>query len=246
MSANVPAREFAESVVIRCAGDSGDGIQLTGSQFTTTSALAGNDVATLPDYPAEIRAPLGTTPGVSGFQLQFSSSSIFTPGDDPDVLVAMNAAALKVNLPTMKKGCMLIVNTDGFDRGNLSKSGYDSNPLEDGILDGYQTFKIPLTTLTLKVLKDSPLKKRGRQRCKNFYALGLLYWLYSRSIETTENWIRTKFASKPDIMEANLTALRGGYAYAVPSRYRRMRDGAVSVPVRAIWRGEYVPSRYRY
>jgi 2-oxoglutarate/2-oxoacid ferredoxin oxidoreductase subunit alpha len=214
MGANIPAKEFADSVVVRFAGDSGDGVQLTGSQFTTTAALAGNDFATLPDYPAEIRAPIGTTPGVSGFQIHLSSSNIFTPGDDPDVLVALNAAALKVNLPTMKKGCTLIVNTDGFDRSNLVKSGYASTPLEDGHLDDYRTYKIPITTLTLKVLKDSVLNKRAQSRCKNFFALGVVYWLYSHPIDSTENWIRTKFSSQPEILEANLTALRGGYAYA--------------------------------
>ncbi len=179
-----------DAVVIRFAGDSGDGMQLTGNQFTTTSALAGNDVATLPDFPAEIRAPMGTVPGVSGFQLQFSSQEIFTPGDAPDVLVAMNAAALKVNLPSLDKGRTVIVNTDGFNDANLSKAGYPSSPLEDGTLDGYQSIPVPLTTLTLKVLKDSPFPNRGRQRCKNFFALGLMYWLYSRSLETTEQWIR--------------------------------------------------------
>ena len=217
MGANIPARELAQSVVIRFAGDSGDGIQLTGSQFSTTSALSGNDIATMPDYPSEIRAPTGTIPGVSNFQLQFSSGTIFTPGDDPDVLVAMNAAALKVNLSRMKKGCMLIINTDGFDRGNLSKSGYEFNPLESGILDEYQTFRIPITTLTLQALEHSPLNKSGKQRCKNFFALGVLYWLYLRALDSTENWIRSKFSSTPDVMEANLTALRGGYAFAEAS-----------------------------
>ncbi|MCP5112565.1 MAG: 2-oxoglutarate ferredoxin oxidoreductase subunit alpha, partial [bacterium] len=155
--------------------------------------------------------------GVSGFQLQFSAGEIFTPGDDPDVLVAMNAAALKVNLATFPKGKTMIVNTDGFEGANLSKAGFESNPLEDGTLDGYRTFQIPITTLTLKVLEDSPLDKRGKQRCKNFYALGVVYWLYSRPLETTEEWIRTKFAGKDDIIDANLTALKGGYGYASAS-----------------------------
>ncbi len=217
------AVEKTDRVVIRFAGDSGDGMQLTGHQFTTTSALAGNDIATFPDYPAEIRAPMGSVPGVSGFQLQFSSGEIYTPGDDPDVLVAMNAASLKVSLPRLKKGRTVIVNTDGFDRSNLSKAGYESNPLEDGTLDGYQAFLIPLTTLTLKALEDSPLPPAAKQRSKNFYALGVLYWLYSRPLEVTEEWIRTKFASKPDVMEANLTALRGGYAYAEASELFHVR-----------------------
>ena len=185
-----------ESVVIRFAGDSGDGMQLTGSQFATTSALIGNDIATLPDFPAEIRAPAGTLPGVSSFQLQFSSGEIFTPGDDPDVLVAMNAAALKVNLSILQPGHTIIANMDGFDKGNLAKSGYETNPLEDGSLDGYRLIQLPLTTLTMKVLEESPLTKRDKQMCKNFYALGVLYWLYSRPVEPTESWIKTKFKKK--------------------------------------------------
>ena len=205
------------AVVIRFAGDSGDGMQLTGNQFTTTSALLGNDIATLPDFPAEIRAPAGTVPGVSGFQLQFSSEEIFTPGDEPDVLVVMNAAALKVNLPALRKGRTVIVNTDGFSAANLSKAGYQSNPLEDGTLDGYQAIQVPLTTNTTKVLKDSPLQNRAKQRSKNFYALGIMYWLYSRPMETTERWIRRQFAKRPDVVEANLTTLHAGYAYALAS-----------------------------
>ena len=219
-----------DAVVIRFAGDSGDGMQLTGNQFTTTSALAGNDVATLPDFPAEIRAPMGTVPGVSGFQLQFSSKEIFTPGDAPDVLVAMNAAALKVNLPSLDKGRTVIVNTDGFNDANLSKAGYQNSPLEDGTLDGYQSIPVPLTTLTLKVLKDSPLPNRGRQRCKNFFALGLMYWLYSRSLETTEQWIRRQFARSPDVVEANLTALGAGYAYADASELFQVRYEVPAAP----------------
>ena len=209
--------ERKDAAVIRFAGDSGDGMQLTGNQFTTTSALLGNDIATLPDFPAEIRAPAGTVPGVSGFQLQFSSQEIFTPGDDPDVLVAMNAAALKVNLPVMRKGCTVIVNTDGFNAGSLSKAGYESDPLEDGTLDGYQSIRVALTTNTLKALKGSPLQNRGKQRCKNFYALGIMYWLYSRPLEATEHWIKRQFAKSPAIVDANLTALRAGYAYAQAS-----------------------------
>ncbi len=221
-----PVATKLQSVVIRFAGDSGDGMQITGSQFTTTSALAGNDIATFPDFPAEIRAPAGTLPGVSGFQVHFSAGEVFTPGDDPDVLVAMNAAALKVNLPTLPKGRAVIVNTDGFDAANLSKAGYLKNPLEDGTLDGYQAFQIPLSTLTVKALDASPLSGRDRHtiflepeglRCKNFYALGIMYWLYSRGMETTEKWIRRQFARKPDVMEANLTVLKAGYAYALAS-----------------------------
>ena len=228
--ANIAEAQQRDAVVIRFAGDSGDGMQLTGNQFTTTSALAGNDVATLPDFPAEIRAPMGTVPGVSGFQLQFSSKEIFTPGDAPDVLVAMNAAALKVNLPSLDKGRTVIVNTDGFNDANLSKAGYQDSPLDDGTLDGYQSIPVPLTTLTLKVLKDSPLPNRGRQRCKNFFALGLMYWLYSRSLETTEQWIRRQFARSPDVVKANLTALGAGYAYADASELFQVRYEVPAAP----------------
>jgi len=225
-----PEPKTLQSVVIRFAGDSGDGMQITGSQFTTTSALAGNDIATFPDFPAEIRAPAGTLPGVSGFQVHFSAGEVFTPGDDPDVLVAMNAAALKVNLPTLPKGRAVIVNTDGFDASNLSKAGYLKNPLEDGTLDGYQAFQVPLSTLTVKALEDSPLSGRDRLRCKNFYALGIMYWLYSRGMETTEKWIRKQFAKKPDVMNANLTVLKAGYAYALASELFHARYEVPAAP----------------
>ncbi len=218
-----PGPRRVDSVVIRFAGDSGDGMQITGSQFTNTSALAGNDIATFPDFPAEIRAPAGTLPGVSGFQVHFSSGEIFTPGDDPDVLVAMNAAALKVNLGTLPKGRVVIVNTDGFDAANLSKAGYAKSPLEDGSLDGYQGIRVPLSSLTIRALDQSPLSAKERLRCKNFYALGIMYWLYSRSMESTEAWIRRQFAKKPDIMDANLTVLKAGYAYALASELFQVR-----------------------
>ena len=218
-----PEAKRLHSVVIRFAGDSGDGMQVTGSQFTNTSALVGNDIATFPDFPAEIRAPAGTLPGVSGFQVHFSAGDIFTPGDDPDVLVAMNAAALKVNLPTLPKGRTVIVNTDGFDAANLTKAGYLKNPLEDGTLDGYQAIQVPLSTLTVKALDASPLTGRDRLRCKNFYALGIMYWLYSRPMDTTEAWIRKQFGRKPDVMDANLTALKAGYAYALASELFQSR-----------------------
>ncbi len=236
---SVPVARVAgrlDSVVIRFAGDSGDGMQLTGSQFATTSALIGNDIATMPDFPAEIRAPAGTLPGVSAFQLQFSSGEIFTPGDEPDVLVAMNAAALKVNLGTLRHGRTIIANTDGFDKGNLSKSGYEANPLEDGSLDGYRLISIPITALTMKALEGSPLAKPEKQMSKNFYALGVLYWLYSRPLEATENWIQSKFAKTPEVCEANLTALRGGYAYADASE---LFDARYEVPAAAQQPGLY-------
>ncbi|MHC4820722.1 MAG: 2-oxoacid:acceptor oxidoreductase subunit alpha [Planctomycetota bacterium] len=211
---NTATPELRDSVVIRFAGDSGDGMQITGSQFTTTSALIGNDIATFPDYPAEIRAPAGTLPGVSGFQVHFSSGDIYTPGDEPDVLVAMNAAALKVNLPTLPKGRIIIANVDGFSKASLAKAGYEANPLEDGSLDGYRLIDVPITAQTLKALEDSALSGKARQRCKNFYALGIMYWLYSRPLETTEEWLAEKFAKKPELVEANITVLRAGYAYA--------------------------------
>ncbi|UCC32056.1 MAG: 2-oxoacid:acceptor oxidoreductase family protein, partial [Phycisphaerales bacterium] len=210
----VATTQSKASVVVRLAGDSGDGMQITGNQFTTTSAMLGNDIATFPDYPSEIRAPEGTLPGVSAFQVHFSSGDVFTPGDTPDVLVAMNAAALKVNLPNLPKGRTVIVNTDGLDDPNLSKAGYEVNPLEDGTLDGYQTVAVALTTNTLQALADSPLSMRARKRCKNFYALGILYWLYSRPPATTEEWIRNKFRKSSDLVEANLTALKAGWSYA--------------------------------
>ncbi|MCZ2152452.1 MAG: 2-oxoacid:acceptor oxidoreductase subunit alpha [Bryobacterales bacterium] len=231
-----PVAGRLDSVVIRFAGDSGDGMQLTGSQFATTSALIGNDIATMPDFPAEIRAPAGTLPGVSAFQLQFSSGEIFTPGDEPDVLVAMNAAALKTNLNRLRLSRTIIANTDGFDAGNLAKSGYTANPLEDGSLDGYRLIPIPLTTLTLKALESSPLSKPDKQKAKNFYALGVLYWLYSRPLDSTEAWIESKFAKTPELREANLTALRGGYAYADASE---LFDARYEVPAAAQQPGLY-------
>ncbi|HXI01796.1 MAG TPA: 2-oxoacid:acceptor oxidoreductase subunit alpha [Candidatus Saccharimonadales bacterium] len=199
-------------MVVRFAGDSGDGIQLTGNQFTSTSAVAGNDLATLPDFPAEIRAPAGTLPGVSGFQMSFSSFDIHTAGDEPDVLVAFNPAALKMNLRDLKRGSMLIVNEDSFSKPNLQKAGYDSNPLEDGSLDGYRTFVIPITTLNRKALQDLKLSSRDADRCKNFFVLGLLYHLYNRSDDVTLRWLE-KHLKRADLVDANKTALKAGRAY---------------------------------
>jgi 2-oxoglutarate ferredoxin oxidoreductase subunit alpha len=206
--------EERSSVVIRFAGDSGDGMQLTGQQFTSTTALAGNDLATLPDFPAEIRAPAGTLPGVSAFQVHFSSADIMTPGDEPEVLVAMNPAALKVNLVDLPPGGMVIVNTDAFDKGNLQKAGYETNPLEDGSLKGYRVVEVPLTTLTLRAVEETGLSNKQAVRCKNFLALGICYWLYDRPLEPTLEWIRTKFAKNPTIVEANTKALQAGVNYA--------------------------------
>ncbi len=208
--AELPIQQL-ESVVIRFAGDSGDGMQITGNQFTRTSALVGNDLATLPDFPAEIRAPVGTRAGVSGFQLQFSSKDIHTPGDAPDVLVAMNPAALAVNLKTLKPGGIVVVNTGNFKDADLRKAKLESNPLEDGTLDGYRVIAIDINERVAEALEDSPLTAKEKLRCKNFYTLGVMYWVYSRPLEPTENWLREKFARKPDIAEANIAALRAGY-----------------------------------
>lgn len=206
--------EELEAVTIRFVGDSGDGMQLTGTQFTLTSAIVGNDIATLPDFPAEIRAPAGSIPGVSGFQLRFSSRDIRTPGDEVDVLVAMNPAALKVNLKDLKPGGILVVNTDEFTESNLRKAGYEKNPLEDGSLSGYRLFKLPITTLTLKALAEVELPHKQLERCKNFYALGLMYWFYDRPLEPTIKWIDEKFTNVPEVGLANKLALKAGYHYA--------------------------------
>ncbi|MGH7898384.1 MAG: 2-oxoacid:acceptor oxidoreductase subunit alpha [Candidatus Binatia bacterium] len=205
--------ESRESVVIRFAGDSGDGMQLTGMQFTTESALAGNDIGTLPDFPAEIRAPAGTLAGVSAFQLNFASQEVFTPGDDVDVLVAMNPAALRANLSDLKSGGMLIVNIEAFNEQNVQRAGYAKNPLQDGSLDRYQLFSVDITKLTLNALQDLGLGNREALRCKNFFALGLISWLYHRPIESTEHWIQAKFKKNPDLVEANLRTLHAGYNY---------------------------------
>ncbi len=200
-------------VTVRFAGDSGDGMQLTGTQFSNTSAIVGNDVSTLPDFPAEIRAPAGTTYGVSGFQLHFSSNDIQTPGDAPDVLVAMNPAALKTNLNEMKKGGSVIINIDSFDSKNLKLAGYESNPLEDSTLEGYNIVHVPLGKLTATALEDSGLSAKEIARCKNFFALGMMYWLYSRPIEPTLKWINVKFKSSPELAAANVKVLKAGYYF---------------------------------
>lgn len=205
--------EELESVVIRLAGDSGDGMQLTGGQFTRTAALIGNDISTFPDFPAEIRAPAGSLPGVSSFQLNFSSHDIYTPGDVPDVLVAMNPAALKVNLGDLEAGGLLIINTDAFTRGNLNKAGYKSNPLEDGSLSGYRVFQIPVTSLNSKALDGLDMTQRQIDRSKNFWALGLLYWLYNRSYDNSLHFIEQRFKNAPTVFEANKRALLAGYNY---------------------------------
>lgn len=214
-----------DSVVIRFAGDSGDGMQVAGMQFTNETALAGNDLSTLPDFPAEIRAPAGTLAGVSGFQLNFSSSEVFTPGDDLDVLVAMNPAALKVNLGDLRVGGQLIVDREQFNEQNLKKAEYESNPLLDGSLSRFQVFDVDITKLTAETLRDTNLPARTVNRCKNFFALGLTSWMFGRPIEPTERWIEARFRKNPELAEANIRVLRSGYHFgdtteAFASTYR--------------------------
>jgi len=208
--------ELIKDVVIKFAGDSGDGMQLTGQQFTNNTAMLGIDLATFPDFPAEIRAPIGTLPGVSGFQLHFSSDKVFTPGDIADVLVAMNAAALKVNLKALKPGGKIIVNIEGFDARNLRLANYPEgiNPLEDGSLDGYEVIKIDVTKLTRESLKDfAELGNKERDRAKNMFVLGYIYWMYNRSLDNTIEFLKDKFGKKPTILESNIKVLQSGYNY---------------------------------
>jgi 2-oxoglutarate ferredoxin oxidoreductase subunit alpha len=207
------AIEQRESVVIRFAGDSGDGMQLTGGQFTSETAELGNDLSTFPDFPAEIRAPAGSLPGVSGFQVHFADHDILTPGDRPDVLVAMNPAALRTNLPDLPRGGTLIVNKDAFTERNLDKAGYATNPLEDGSLAEYQVHDVPLTSMTIEALKEIDVSKREAERAKNMFALGLMSWLYNRPTEQTVSFLRKKFASRPEIADANVRAFQAGYAF---------------------------------
>ena len=212
---NVLEKKELESAVVRFCGDSGDGMQLTGNQFTDTSAISGNDVSTFPDFPAEIRAPAGTTGGVSGFQVNFSSKAVETPGDQPDALVAMNPAAFKVNIEDLKKGGILILNSSAFGKIDLRKAGYESSPLEDNIAlyETYEVYEVPMTGLVDEALKDFDMKPAHRRRCKNFLALGLMYWIYDRDLDYTEKWIRAKFKGKDLLIDANLKALHTGYNY---------------------------------
>ena len=205
--------ESRSQIVIRFAGDSGDGMQLAGMQFTTESALAGNDIATLPDFPAEIRAPAGTLAGVSGFQLNFSSAEVFTPGDEPSVLVAMNPAALKVNLEDLPPNGVLIVDKEGFTEANLKKAGYTSNPLTDHSLDKYQVFELEVSKLTTSAVRELGLNTRAVNRCRNFWVLGLLSWLFQRPTESVVEYIESKFKKTADVKEANLRAFKAGYNF---------------------------------
>jgi len=210
LSAVKPSEEI-DSVVIRFCGDSGDGMQLVGTQFTNVSAIFGNDVSTLPDFPAEIRAPVGTVGGVSGFQLCFSSNDILTPGDEVDTLVAMNPAALKTNLADLKRGGTLIVNENAFDKSNIAKAGYESNPLNDEtLLAGFRVHKVPMTRLTRDAVAELGLSQKEADRCKNFFALGLVFWLYERDATPTKKWVQEKFAKRPEFVDANLAALKAG------------------------------------
>jgi 2-oxoglutarate ferredoxin oxidoreductase subunit alpha len=220
----IPVEEVTEAT-IRLAGDSGDGMQLAGTQFTHTSAMLGNDISTLPDFPAEIRAPAGTLAGVSGFQVHFSSNDIHTPGDQLNTLVAMNPAALKTNLKDLEPGGILIVNSDAFQKGDLDKAGYKNNPLEDGSLKGYRLLAVPITKLNRESVANLKLSTREADRCKNFFALGLVYWLYERSLDPTLRWIASKFGKNQSVLEANTRALKAGYNYgetteAMPVHYR--------------------------
>jgi 2-oxoglutarate ferredoxin oxidoreductase subunit alpha len=230
--------EQLDSVIVRFAGDSGDGMQLTGDRFTSETAALGNDLSTLPDFPAEIRAPAGSLPGVSGFQIHFSDHDILTPGDRPDVLVAMNPAALRANLKDVPEGAALIVNRDAFNDRNLRKAGYTANPLEDGSLESYKLHAIPLTSMTIEACKGiEGVTSREAERAKNFFALGLMSWLYGRPVETTLGFIGTKFARRPEIAEANTRAFKAGVNYGETSE-----DFQVSYEVKP---AELPPGTYR-
>jgi 2-oxoglutarate/2-oxoacid ferredoxin oxidoreductase subunit alpha len=207
------AVEEKERVVIRFAGDSGDGMQLTGDRFTNATAVLGNDLATLPDFPAEIRAPAGTVHGVSAFQIQFASRDILTPGDHPNVLVAMNPAALKAELSSVEKGGIVIVNEDAFVQRNLEKAGYSENPLDDGALDGYQVYRVPMTSITVRAVEELGLTRKEAERSKNMFALGLVSWMFGRPVDVTLNWLHKKFADKPQVFDANVAAFKAGYNF---------------------------------
>ena len=227
--------EKLDRVVVRFAGDSGDGMQLTGSRFTDATAMVGNDLATLPDFPAEIRAPAGTPHGVSAFQIHFASRDILTPGDHPNVLVAMNPAALITNVGTLEKGGTVIVNEDGFTDHNLRKAGYESNPLEDDSLDDYSLFRVPMTSMTVRATEEiDGITPRDAARCKNLFALGLVSWMYGRPTEPTVAWVEAKFADKPQLAAANLAAFRAGYNFGGDRRAARRslrgRSGARALP----------------
>jgi 2-oxoglutarate ferredoxin oxidoreductase subunit alpha len=233
-----PTRQIIKGAVVRFAGDSGDGMQVTGDQFTAAAALAQNDLATFPDFPAEIRAPAGTLYGVSGFQIHFSSQDVFTPGDAPDVLVAMNPAALKTNLRDLKKGGLLIVNAGTFNATNLKKAGYAQNPLEDGSMDnaGYSVLAIDISKLTLASVKDTGLSTKEANRCKNFWTLGLMFWIYGRPMEPSIKWIESKFGKRADLVAANIAALKAGHAYGETAEVSHF---SYEVPKAPLAKGKY-------
>src|SRR5881296_986005 len=238
-SATSPARESRDSVVIRFAGDSGDGMQVTGGRFTVETALAGNDLTTFPDYPAEIRAPAGTTYGVSAFQIHFGAVDVMTPGDQVDVLVAMNPAALKVDLKDLRIGGTLVVDTGAFSERNLTKAGFKANPLDDGSLAPYQVLKLDITKRTLDAVKDFGLHTREAHRCRNMWALGLMLWMYGRDRDVTVAWLKQKFAGKPEIAQANVAALNAGHAFGETAE---MSEYGVGYTVR---RAPVTPGVYR-
>ena len=226
------SQEERQSVVISFSGDSGDGMQLTGGQFTNTSAVVGNDVSTFPDIPAEIRAPAGTIPGLSGYQVNFAANDLYTAGDSPQVLVAMNPAALKANLPDLEPGGVIIVNTDPFNRNGLRKAGYETNPLEDDSLSGYDVHPVPLTTLTRNALADiEGMSNQAKDMCKNAFVLGLVFWMFDRPLDYTLRFYQTKFAGRPEVVEANTRALKAGYYYGETAETFQTQ---ISVPKREI------------
>ncbi len=225
-----------DQVVVRFAGDSGDGMQLAGNRFTVATSLIPNDIATLPDFPAEIRAPAGTPAGVSSFQIHFSDHDILTPGDKPDVLVAMNPAALKVHLSSLVPGGVILANVDAFDERSLSKAGYSSNPLEDDELSSYRVYKVPMTKLTLEACKDAGVKPRDAERSKNFFALGLVSWMYTRPVEPTIDWIQKRFASNELVREANLRSFKAGYNFGETAE---LFESQYEVPAASFREGTY-------
>ncbi len=233
-------RKSVDAVVIRFAGDSGDGMQLTGTQFTQSTALMGNDLATFPDFPAEIRAPVGTTYGVSAFQINFASYDVMTPGDAPDVLVAMNPAALKVHLRDVPKGGTIILNTDAFSDRNIAKAGFEANPLEDGTLDNYVTIEIDIQKMTLAAVADIGVTNKEAVRCKNMWALGLMCWMYDRDRQPTVDWLEQRFGKRsPDIAKANIAALNAGHAYGETAE---LPSG---IPAYVVPRADVQPGVYR-
>ena len=229
--------EQLDQVIVRFAGDSGDGMQLTGDRFTTSSALLGNDLSTFPDFPAEIRAPAGTVNGVSAFQVHISDHDILTPGDSPNVLVAMNPAALKANLELMAKGTVLIVNSDSFEERDLAKAGYEANPLTDGSLGAYTVYEVPMTSITQEVCKEAGVKPRDAERSKNFFALGLISWMYTRPVEPTIEWISERFGPKPQVVDANTRAFRAGYDFGETAE---LFESNYEVKPATFKKGEYV------